>query len=72
VVGMLRPRDGEERRLQSFYPPHSSVRQNVEAFARACDGDVTYSVTRSEMLANVRSFDAITRSAYSGSVERLE
>jgi predicted dehydrogenase len=52
-----------------FYPPHPSVRENIEAFARASSGEAGYPVPYHEMLANVDAFEAITRSALSGRVE---
>ena len=52
-----------------FFPPHPSVRENIEAFARAAGGEATYPVTYDEMLSNVDAFEAITRSALSGRVE---
>jgi predicted dehydrogenase len=55
-----------------FYPPHPSVRDNIEEFARAVAGESTYPVTLDEMLANVQAFEAITRSARSGVVEPVE
>ncbi|MPZ97251.1 MAG: gfo/Idh/MocA family oxidoreductase [Propionibacteriales bacterium] len=55
--------------ISTFYPPHPSVRTNLEEFARAVAGETTYSVTLEEMLANVYAFEAITRSARSGKVE---
>ncbi len=55
--------------VSTFYPPHPSVRENIERFARAAAGEVSYPVTHEEMLANVRTFEAITASARSGRVE---
>lgn len=52
-----------------FFPPHPSVRENLEQFARAALGQNTYPVSLEEMLANVHTFEAITRSAASGRVE---
>jgi predicted dehydrogenase len=53
----------------SFWPPHPAVRDNLEAFATAIEGRAPYPVTLAEMAANVRSFEAITRSAASGRIE---
>jgi predicted dehydrogenase len=53
----------------SFFPPHASVRENIETFAKAATGDATYPVPLEEMVANARTFEAITRSALSGSIE---
>ncbi|MET8310880.1 Gfo/Idh/MocA family oxidoreductase [Micromonospora sp. NPDC005173] len=54
-----------------FFPPHPSVRENIEAFARAAAGEKPYPVLYEEMLYNVDAFEAITRSAHSGLVERV-
>jgi predicted dehydrogenase len=53
----------------TFHPPHPSVRENIEAFARAASGEQPYPVSYDEMLSNVDTFEAITRSALSGVVE---
>ena len=52
-----------------FYAPHPSVRDNLEAFGRAALGQAPYPVALQEMLANVRSFEAIQRSVKTGAVE---
>jgi predicted dehydrogenase len=52
-----------------FYPPHPAVRENLEAFGRAALGQEPYPVALDEMLANVRSFEAIQRSIKSGAIE---
>jgi predicted dehydrogenase len=52
-----------------FFPPHGSVRENIEAFARAAAGGEPYPIPLEEMVSNARTFEAITRSALSGSVE---
>lgn len=52
-----------------FYPPHATVRDNIQAFARAAATGSPYPVSHEEMLANVATFEAITRSATSGAVE---
>ena len=54
-----------------FYPPHPSVRENIETFARAVAGEVEYPVPMEEMVVNARTFEAITRSALNGSVESV-
>ncbi|MDG4666132.1 Gfo/Idh/MocA family oxidoreductase [Mycobacterium sp. 236(2023)] len=63
----------QQRRGQSpkseFYPPHSSVRENIETFARAARREIEYPVPYEEMVGNARTFEAITRSAMSGRVE---
>jgi predicted dehydrogenase len=55
--------------VTTFYPPHPTVRDNIEEFARAAAGETTYSVSLDEMLANVQAFEAISRSAATGQVE---
>jgi predicted dehydrogenase len=59
----------DEEPTTVFYPPHPSVRDNIEEFARAAAGHTTYSVQLEEMLTNVQTFEAITRSAGSGRIE---
>jgi predicted dehydrogenase len=53
----------------TFFPPHGSVRENIESFAKAVAGEAPYPIPLEEMVANARTFEAITRSALSGSVE---
>jgi predicted dehydrogenase len=53
----------------AFFPPHSSVRENIESFAKAVSGQAAYPIPLEEMVANARTFEAITRSALSGAVE---
>ncbi|MXG88652.1 Gfo/Idh/MocA family protein [Nocardioides flavescens] len=55
----------------TFAPPHPSVRENVESFARAAAGGEAYPVSYAEMLANVDTFEAITRSARTGRLEAV-
>ena len=52
-------------------PPHSAVRDNLEAFGRAAAGEAPYPVSIAEIATNVRTFEAITRSALSGKLERI-
>lgn len=59
----------DQERQTAYYPPHPAVRDNLEAFGRAALGVSAYPVTYPEMLANVRTFAAIQRSAVSGQVE---
>lgn len=61
----------DETPVSAFYPPHSAVRDNLEAFGRAALGKAPYPVTPDEMLANVRSFEAIQRSVKSGGIENI-
>jgi len=58
-----------EPATSDFFPPHGSVRENIEAFAKAVAGGEPYPIPLEEMVANARTFEAITRSALSGSVE---
>ena len=60
-----------EEPASSFFPPHPAVRDNLEAFGRAAQGQAPYPVTPEEMLANVRSFEAIQRSVKSGGIEKI-
>ena len=59
----------DQGRQSTYYPPHPAVRDNLEAFGRAALGISPYPVTYPEMLANVRTFAAIQRSAISGQIE---
>jgi predicted dehydrogenase len=52
-------------------PPHPAVRDNLEAFGRAAAGEAPYPVSIAEIDANVRTFEAIKRSAQSGKLERV-
>lgn len=61
----------DETPTSVFYPPHPAVRDNIDAFGRAALGLAPYPVTLDEMLANVRSFEAIHRSVRSGSIEAI-
>lgn len=53
----------------AYYQPHPAVRDNLEAFGRAALDGPSYPVTYDEMLTNVRTFEAIQRSAKSGRIE---
>jgi predicted dehydrogenase len=53
----------------TFYPPHASVRENIESFSRAAAGESSYPVPLEEMVANASTFEAITRSARTGAIE---
>jgi predicted dehydrogenase len=52
-------------------PPHPAVRDNLEAFGRAAAGGAPYPVSIAEIVSNVRTFEAITRSALSGKLEQV-
>jgi predicted dehydrogenase len=52
-------------------PPHPAVRDNLEAFGRAAAAAAPYPVSIAEIDTNVRTFEAITRSALSGKLERI-
>jgi predicted dehydrogenase len=54
-----------------FLPPHPAVRDNIESFARAAARLASYPVSLDEIASNVRTFEAITRSAASGKLERV-
>ncbi len=54
-----------------FQAPHPAVRDNLEAFAKAVAGGEDYPVTLDEMSYNVRTFEAIIRSAGSGRIEAI-
>jgi predicted dehydrogenase len=58
--------------VTTFYAPHPAVRENLEAFGRAALGQEPYPVALDEMLANVRSFEAIQRSVQSGAIEIIQ
>ncbi|MEH2469960.1 putative dehydrogenase [Nitrobacteraceae bacterium AZCC 2161] len=55
----------------AYYPPHPAVRDNLEAFGRAALGIAAYPVGHDEMLANVRTFEAVQRSVASGRIETV-
>ena len=59
----------DETPVTTFYPPHPAVRDNLEAFGRAALQEAPYPVALDEMLANVRSFEAIQRSVKTGAIE---
>ena len=61
---------GEQPR-EDFYPPHPSVRDNIEEFARAAQGELAYSVPLEEILDNAKTFEAIIQSALSGKIESV-
>jgi predicted dehydrogenase len=56
---------------RSFVPPSPAVRDNLERFADAVEGREEYPVTAADIRANVRTFEAITRSARSGRIEKV-
>lgn len=55
----------------TFWPAHPAVRDNLEAFAASILGESPYPVPLAEMEANVRTFEAIQRSAKSGRIETV-
>jgi predicted dehydrogenase len=59
-------------REERFVPPSPAVKDNLNRFAEAIEGVGHYPVTTAEIRATVRAFEAITRSALSGVVERLD
>src|SRR5919112_2858670 len=52
---------GEEPKTH-FAAPHPAVRDNLDSFAQAVTGEAPYPVSYEEMIANVRTFEAIQRS----------
>jgi predicted dehydrogenase len=54
-----------------FLPPHPAVRDNLESFGRAAADGTPYPVSLDEIVANVRTFEAITRSVLGGRIERV-
>jgi predicted dehydrogenase len=54
-----------------FYDPHPAVKDNLEAFAKAAAKTAPYPVSLEEMAANVRTFEAISRSATTGQIEKI-
>lgn len=68
VTTVLRGGGREER----FVSPTPAVRHNLERFAEAIEGGRPYPVTPAGIRATVATFEAITRSALSGAVERLD
>ena len=64
-------RRGGERE-ERFVAPNQAVLDNLECFAAAVGGSGRYPVPPAQIRANVRAFEAITRSALSGAVERLD
>src|ERR1700733_6776608 len=59
----------DETPVTTFHPPHPAVRDNLEAFGCATLREGPYPVALEEMLANVRSFEAIQRSVKTGNIE---
>jgi predicted dehydrogenase len=64
-------RRGGEREEQ-FVAPNPAVLDNLERFASAVEGVGSYPVPPAQIRATVRAFEAITRSARSGAVERVD
>jgi predicted dehydrogenase len=60
-----------EAQTTAFFPPHASVRENIETFARAVAGELEYPVPMEEMVVNARTFEAIVRSALNGAIEEV-
>ena len=61
---------GGEPKVQ-YFPPFPSVVANLEAFAGSVNGGASYPVSTSDIQLNVDTFEAISRSASSGKLERL-
>jgi predicted dehydrogenase len=68
---VLTVRRGGERE-ERFVAPNEAVRDNLERFADAVEGRADYPVPAAQIRATVRAFEAITRSARSGAIERLD
>ncbi|MBO1766746.1 Gfo/Idh/MocA family oxidoreductase [Allobranchiibius sp. GilTou38] len=62
-------RGGEPR--AEYFPPFPSVVANLQAFADSVNGGASYPVATSDIQLNVDTFEAISRSAASGKLERL-
>jgi predicted dehydrogenase len=56
---------------QHYVAPNRPVRDNLEAFAAAVEGAGEYPIPPAQVRATVRTFAAITRSALSGSPEKV-
>jgi predicted dehydrogenase len=54
--------------VERHFPPASSVKANLEAFADAAMGNAPYPVTHEEMIATVAALEAIVTSARSGTI----
>lgn len=57
--------------VTTWIPPTSAVRANLDAWATACLGGPGYPVSSAEILSNVRTYEAIVRSASSGNLVAL-
>jgi predicted dehydrogenase len=68
VLSLRRGGEREER----FVAPNEAVRDNLGRFADAVEGGEDYPVPPAQIRATVRAFEAITRSAMSGAIERLD
>jgi predicted dehydrogenase len=53
------------------YPATSSVRANLESFARAVMGETSYPISTEQMVHTVEAFEAVTQSARSGMVSKI-
>ena len=62
---------GRARQTTAF-PPAPAVRANLEAFAAACAGGPSYPVPAAQMLATIAAFEAVVRSARTGTIEAVE
>lgn len=57
---------GDNEPSHHFVPTARAVRDNLESWAKAASGGPDYPVSPEEILANVRTFSAITKAALSG------
>ena len=61
---------GEEPETH-FVAPEPTVRWNIERFAESIEGIREYPVPHEQIRANVRAFEAISRSAVSGQIVEI-
>jgi predicted dehydrogenase len=54
--------------VERNFPPASSVKANLEAFADAALGNAPYPMTHEEMIATVAALEAIVTSSRSGAI----
>jgi predicted dehydrogenase len=69
---LTRSRHGGQPAQATEFPAISMVRANVEAFADAAAGRAPYPVTHQEMVANIATLEAISKSADSGEIVAVE
>ena len=62
---------GDDEPRTDFFPPFGAVRENIETWGRAILRTGSYPITHTEILANVQTFEAITKAAITGETVRL-